>query len=247
MGMRIAFEEFVDIAMGARSPSDLDEALKHITRVMGFDFYALTHHVDAIADRPEAIRLHNYPPRWVEFFESNRLGLSDPIHRASHGTGFGFAWGRVPAMIELTPADRRVFTLAAEHGIGDGFTIPAHIPGEAHGSCSFAVSNDRLAPARNLALAQLAGAFAFEAARHIWQVRPRPARAMLTDRQRDCLILVGRDKTDKEVARMVGISPETVVQHIKQARDRYGVQKRTSLLIRALFDGTVSFADILTR
>ena len=41
------------------------------------------------------------------------------------------------------------------------------------------------------------------------------------------------------------ISHETVIQHLKHARERYGVQKRAMLAVRALFDGLISFADIL--
>jgi LuxR family quorum-sensing system transcriptional regulator CciR len=39
----------------------------------------------------------------------------------------------------------------------------------------------------------------------------------------------------------------TVIQHVKDARDRYGVTKRTLLAIRALFDGQISFADVFGR
>jgi DNA-binding CsgD family transcriptional regulator len=67
----------------------------------------------------------------------------------------------------------------------------------------------------------------------------------LTDRQRDCLLWVGRGKTDWEISRILNISQETVDRHLKNARERYGVSKRTSVVIRALFDGTLSFSDVL--
>jgi LuxR family transcriptional regulator, quorum-sensing system regulator CciR len=38
-----------------------------------------------------------------------------------------------------------------------------------------------------------------------------------------------------------------VIQHLKQARERYGVTKRTMLAVSTLFDGTISFIDILKR
>jgi LuxR family quorum-sensing system transcriptional regulator CciR len=38
-----------------------------------------------------------------------------------------------------------------------------------------------------------------------------------------------------------------VVQHLKDARDRYGVSKRTQLAVHALFNGTISFLDVLKR
>jgi len=40
---------------------------------------------------------------------------------------------------------------------------------------------------------------------------------------------------------------ETVARHIKQACERYGVNKRTYLVILTLFDGTLTFSDIFRR
>ncbi len=68
---------------------------------------------------------------------------------------------------------------------------------------------------------------------------------VLTDRQRDCLLWAARGKSDWEISRILGVGQETVIRHLKQARERYGVSKRTSLAIRALFDGTLTFTDIL--
>src|SRR3546814_3633489 len=149
----------------------------------------------------------------------------------------------------MTPCERKILARARGEGLGEGFTVPAHLPCEARGSCSVACPTGRPLPTRILPLAQLAGAFAFEGARRMWRTAalgPQP-HPVITDRQRDCLIWAARGKTDWEIGRIIGISPETVVRHIKQARERYGVEKRTSLILRTLFDGTISFTDIFRR
>ena len=169
---------------------------------------------------------------------------------------------RDPAIVEATRqfakeaeklSDAGVKKAAAELRLvlrRDGFTVPAHVPGEARGSCSFASEADRPLPQAMLPLAQLAGNFAFAAARRLWTGRggllPRPGPA-LTDRQRDCVLWVARGKGDWEISRILGISEETVARHIKQACERYGVNKRTLLVIRTLFDGTLTFSDIFRR
>ena len=252
MGMYHALARFIEFAAMVSSPVDLQEGLDEITATMGYHYFALTHHVDLTAAPHSTIRLHTYPDRWVDYFDRNGLAASDPIHRASQQTAIGFAWRHVPRMIPLTMLDREILARAEDHGIGDGVTIPANVPGEVTGSCSFATPAGQVAPDR-LALAQLVGAFAFEAARRVWKVRPSApavtpvARSRLTDRQRDCLIWAARGKSDWEISVILGISEETVAQHIRQACERYGVQKRTSLIIHALFDGTISFADIARR
>lgn len=245
MGMRAIINAFIADVDAAETASDLAAVLSEMTTRMGYDYFALTHHVAFEGSDPAAIRLHNYPDRWVNYFDDHRLAVTDPIHRASQATSIGFRWRDVDRLVVLTGADKAILAAAREEGIGDGFTVPANVPGELHGSCSFATRSDRAAPESNMPLAQLAGAFAFEGARRLRNRRARRPVVPLTDRQRDCLLWIARGKTDWEVGRILGLHQETVVQHIKDARERYGVSKRTTLLIRTLRDGTISFDDVV--
>jgi LuxR family quorum-sensing system transcriptional regulator CciR len=225
---------------------ELAEALTEITNDLGFRYFALTHHVD-VRRSSQAIRIHNYPAGWAEWFDAQSLGATDPVHRASNITSIGFAWSKLPEMIALTPEDRRILDLARDEGIGEGFTVPAHVPGEAHGSCSFAcAAGDRLKE-ESMPLLQLVGAFAFEAARRMRRSRHSAGPVPLTDRQRECVMWAARGKSDWEIACILGISEETVGEHLRHARERYGVVKRTLVAIHALFDGTIGFLDVLRR
>jgi LuxR family quorum-sensing system transcriptional regulator CciR len=237
---------FVSEISGIESEQQLSEALVELTRELGLRYFALTHHAD-VRRSSAAIRLHNYPPGWAEWFDEQGLGAVDPVHRASHLTSVGFSWSKLPEMITLTARDRQILAAARREGIGDGFTIPAHVPGEVNGSCSFAAEPGVNVPNDRLALLQLAGAFAFEAARRIRHVRDAPPLPGLTDRQRECLMWAARGKSDWEIARILGVSHETVIRHLKQARERYGVAKRTLLAVHALFDGSIAFLDVLRR
>jgi len=242
-------EELIRALGGATTLDELAAALGVAAGTMGFRYFALTHHIDVRRTRAPVIRLHNYPKQWADYFDDHELGVRDPVHRASHLIGAGFSWSQLPDLIRLTPSDRRVLALARRAGIGEGYTVPANIPGEMHGSCSFAT--DRAVPLEPgmLPLAQWTGAFAFECARRLRGLRGGRQRMVprLTDRQRQCLIWVAQSKSDWEIGIILGISPETVRQHVRDACARYGVSKRTSLVIRALYDGTISFSDIFWR
>lgn len=234
------------LAEGGYSASELIATMSWITIDLGFDYFAIAQHAD-LTTNANAIRVHNYPPAWVEYYEAHALAVSDPVHRASHNTSIGFRWSRIPAMIRLTPTDCRILDMARSQGIRDGFTVPAHVPGEARGSCSFAVGDDSMMSSAVLQVAQLAGAFAFEAARRLW-LHPRASTAShrsLTDRQRDSVLWIARGKSDWEAGQILGISEETVTSHIRRACERYAVNKRISLVVRTLFDGTISFPDVL--
>lgn len=240
----------VRLAQEVETHRDLEIAMVDVTRELGFRYFALSYHIDFSSETGTVRRLHNYPPKWEDFYDRHRLAVSDPVHRASHVTSVGFCWSQIPAMIALTPGDRAVLALGREQGLGTGFTVPAHVPGEARGSCSFANDADGPVAPELFPAAQLAGNFSFEAARHIWSRRGSRSgteQPRLTDRQRDCALWVARGKSDWEVARILGVSEETIARHVSQACERYEVSKRTSLVIRTLFDGTLTFTDIFRR
>ncbi|MDB5698605.1 MAG: hypothetical protein JWN69_1409 [Alphaproteobacteria bacterium] len=216
---------------------------------LGFERFAMTHHVDMARLPSDAIHLLNYDQDWMEIVVERRYFIDHPIHKASTKTAVGFLWSDVGKMITLTERQKKTLERGRPFGLGEGFTIPVHVPGEYRGSCSFAArSLDNLVPDA-LPIAQLIGTFAFEAARRI--VRDRRSDQFsgqvpdLTDRQLDCITLAARGKTDWEIGRILGISQATAHEHIESARKRYSVSKRMQLVIRALADGQISFSDIL--
>ncbi|MDF8333690.1 helix-turn-helix transcriptional regulator [Novosphingobium cyanobacteriorum] len=235
------------VASEVHSVSDLDTALAEITKRLGFPFYALSHHVEIARSGAEAMRLHNYPEHWAMDYDRQALGLVDPVHRASHVTALGFSWSQLPILIPLTCDDHRILDAGRQQGIGEGFTVPVHVPGEARGTCSFAAPAGHVFSEATKMRAQLAGVFAFETARKLWSRRGQlqsRARGVLTDRQRDCVLLMAQGKSDAEIAQILGISRETATSHIATACRRYRVYKRQVLITLTLFDGTLSFGDL---
>ncbi|MDT8760552.1 LuxR family transcriptional regulator [Sphingomonas psychrotolerans] len=241
-------QQFAFAVEAAESIDELAHLLDAIAREMGGQYFALSHHVDVPRAPQPAIRIHNYPGGWEEFFDAERLGPSDPVHRASHLTNVGFAWSKLPQLIMLTRRDEEILAKSRRVGLADGLTVPAHIPGESAGSCSFATAHGRSLHSEWLPLAQFVGATAFEGARRLSGIRRiDPERPRISDRQRDCIYWAARGKSDWETSQILGIGHDTASQHMKEARKRYGVTNRTQLAIHALHDGVLTFTDALRR
>ena len=236
---------FVERARLAASDADLRNLLDAVSRELGFRYFALIHHVDLRRSSPGVIQLENYPPAWSARFIQRRQFLDDPVLHASLRTNVGFGWDAIPKMIRLTPRQRGIFEAAAREGIGTGFTVPAHVPGESCGSISFVVPPGHALPKRGLLAAELIGVYAFEAARRIRRLVPETEPPRLTERQRECLIWAARGKTDGEIATILGIGEETVTKHMNAARECYDVVRRQQLIVAALFDGQISFLETL--
>src|ERR1044072_558630 len=117
MSMFDRVDAFVREVSEARMESELAELLAEISREMGFSYFALTHHVDIRRAPGPVIRISNYPADWIDYFDAQKLGPSDPVHRASHLTSVGFPWSKMPSLITLTPRDHEVLELAALRGV----------------------------------------------------------------------------------------------------------------------------------
>jgi LuxR family quorum-sensing system transcriptional regulator CciR len=61
----------------------------------------------------------------------------------------------------------------------------------------------------------------------------------------ECVVLIARGKTDWEIAKILGLSEETVADHVNEARRRYEVSRRAELGIHALYNGDLTFNDII--
>jgi LuxR family maltose regulon positive regulatory protein len=63
---------------------------------------------------------------------------------------------------------------------------------------------------------------------------------LLSTRERNIISLIARGQSNKEVARDLGISPETVKSHMKHIFEKLAVEKRTQAVARAQSLGLVT-------
>ncbi|WP_293880479.1 LuxR family transcriptional regulator [Sphingomonas sp.] len=216
-----------------------------ITVTLGCRYFALTHHVD-FANKPSGtVRIHNYPHAWEVWFDAHGLGISDPVHRASHKLSRGFRWSEARTLLPFAAKDQAILDAALAHGIGDGFTVPSNIPGQLLGSCTFATTPECAISDDNIPAAQVLGLLAFDKPCALTNTRIARVAPALTPRQREVVMLVARGKSDWEIAIILAISHGTATGHVREARQRYGTSNRILLAVRAIADGTISVHEII--
>jgi LuxR family transcriptional regulator, quorum-sensing system regulator CciR len=59
------------------------------------------------------------------------------------------------------------------------------------------------------------------------------------------VVLAARGKSNWVAGKLLGLSPDTVHKYLESAKRRYGVSSRTELVVRALYDGQLSFSDVI--
>ncbi|GAA0308453.1 LuxR family transcriptional regulator [Sphingomonas oligophenolica] len=244
MAMRVltSLAATVETLLQVQNRQELEAVLGALAAVLDFESYALLIPPDGMGAPGAAIV--SEPLLWVA--GQLHLDAMALLRRVSVHARFGFAWSEIPGLTPLTPADRRFLAAARAHGFRSGFTVPIYGPGALGGSFSFAGNGTRPVSAAQRVVAQSLAPFAWEAGRRL-ALAAAGAPPALTARQRECLLWAARGKTDWVIARILDIGEDTVESHLRQARTRYGVDKRITLIVRALFDGTLSFEEVLER
>ena len=257
MGRVREVQRFIDHLRHIRTPKGLEKLLYDIATDMGFDNITMFHHVDlsriaptlAHMRRGELVGITTAPVSWSEHYRDNNLVAVDPRVLATRRTMSPFRTDEMGRIIQVTSVQRAVIESQARANIGEGFTIPAHFPGEPSGSCTFSMLCGRSLPAHNFAMAHWIGNSAFQAARMMVNNARNGsvpgARPRLTERQLQCTLLVGRGLAEGAIAQRLGISSETVKRHLKEARLAYGVTKSVQLVTQSLHDGHITLRDLL--
>ena len=246
-------QRFVRTVREANSLGDISHVLSEATREFEFDYFALVQRVSA---RPAIgpVRLSDYPADWVDLLAATAYHVHDPVLVACEKSVTPFSWDAIPDMISMSKHQKSYMANARAAGLDRGYTVPIHVPGSASGLCSFVTTKGRELPADSLPAAQYLACFAFEAARRladktgsdgdggekVTEIAPR-----LTQRQLDCVVLAARGKSNWVAGQLLGLSPDTVHKYLESAKRRYGVSSRTELVVRALFDGQLSFNDVI--
>ena len=238
-------DQFEAKAGDCATDRDLRQLLEEVTGELGFQYFALLHHASLRSPSEAFMRIDNYPVGWAEELQERHLVLDDPVHLAAVRTNIGFTWLELDRLITLAPPHRQILRRSGRYGLGEGFTIPANVPGEPSGSCSFAVRRGLELPVQRLMCAELVGAHAFRAARRIHNYPAAGLHPHLSRRERQVLHLLAAGKTDWEIGKILGISVETAHQYVKRARSAYDVVSRTQLVVHGLRDAWISFDNAI--
>jgi LuxR family quorum-sensing system transcriptional regulator CciR len=242
-------QDFVTRAAGTKDMAALRGLIDEACTELGFDYFALVNHIRFGHPSAGHVRLSNYPLEWLAIVRERDQRL-DPVLRAAERASSGFTWDSIESTMKLSAQDKAMLQEARDHGIGKGFTVPNHVPGELFGSSHFAVREGKPFPVASVPAAQALGNFAFEAARRLLAERTIRSEeyvipAPLSDRQRECLLFVARGKSDSVIAQLLDIRPRTVNEHIEAAKRRYAVASRSQLLVRALFRSEICFSEVI--
>jgi LuxR family quorum-sensing system transcriptional regulator CciR len=223
------------------SLQDLVPLIGDAGREIGFDHFALTICDNLRQTAPRFDHLDDYPAAYAEVFVARGFYRFDPILLHAQRRVGGFAWDNIRGM---ALHQRELLDRAAREGLRSGYTVPANVPGEPCGAVSFASRRACRMTSEICCIADFIARTGFEASRRLrgLSVLPSPVPHLAT-REIQCLKRLALGENDKQVARALGISPDTVRQYVKTARKSYHAKTRAQLIALALRDSQILFGE----
>lgn len=223
--------------------------MEAVTSDLGFRHYALIHHDDLRGGPSDCVDIKDYPPAVTERIIEACAWRVDPVIRGCTFAGCAFLWSGLADLVQLNRRDRESLAFGAREGLNEGITVPYSVLGGCVGSCTFAGTSTPSRAGRFLGVAQMIGVFAFQAAKRIVgasQQSPAPP-PRLHPRPRDCVVHAGRGYSNKEIARVLGLTPRTVDGYLTDARRLFAAHDRTELVVSALLAGEIGLNELVSR
>lgn len=217
------FHNFIQHLPACPTRSAIERLLQQTIQSYGLDYFAYVGYpsVEQI-DKPRA--LTNYPSSWVDHYAKNRYDLIDPVIGQAVNTVLPFDWTLESLADSLTRPQRTFLEEAAQAGIHRGVTIPIQ---DRHGKAASLTLAARGATSDFLPRIEMHQHELHLIAIHLHarlgrKVEPR-TRPLLTPREIECLQWATKGKSALDTARIMQISRRTVVFHIENAKQKFGV------------------------
>jgi LuxR family quorum-sensing system transcriptional regulator CciR len=234
---RRAFDALADMKV-ARSSAELDDAVGHVFSDLGLPSFALARFFRSGGKSDVHVLHGRFQPDWAARYITQGYGRSCQIAREMMHQSSPYAWSEVIEKRGLDQVQSRIWNEATEFGLRDGVFTPVKW---LDGSLAAVVLAGPDAPRADplvWTMAEVLSAHYASGARRLLQTCGA-GRPMLSPRQRECLAWVRHGKSSGAIAQILGISHQTVDEHISAATAKLGVRTRIQAAVEAALIGLI--------
>jgi len=233
--------------------SDFNRALIRLTTLLGcadlfretiapfgFDTFACGE-LDFDDRQRSAFYLIDWPDAWRRFYMTSGMIERDPVVEALATHSEPFTWSDLRADGSLSPAGANTLAKAtAFGGWVDGLVVPVTRSGRKVG-CVSMVGRERGMKPEVRAFLSLISVSLHGHVRSLSSCNGFPIPPSgLTDREIECLKLVARGKSDREISRALSIAAATAHEHVENAKRKLNAGSRSEAVAIAASLGIVT-------
>jgi len=240
----------LDELMHSDTASSWGEALFSLGRHYGFEKVLFAMSGSRHARLEHAFFQTNYPRKWRERYEAERLAYVDPTVTHCLSTTLPLVW---QADTFRSPAQRAMYEEWCIVGARAGVSFPIHGPNGEFGVLSLACDPQPEQPGGKLNFARevlallpelaLLRDYAFASGVRFCPPVTHEAAPRLTPRELEVLNWVMAGKSSWEISKITGCSEATVNFHMGNIRQKFNVNTRQQAVVRAISLGLITPED----
>lgn len=217
---------------------DLDEVATGAFAGIGLDWFSLARFFTSDGTPATTVLQGRFEPSWSERYISRNYAGASLIARELLHRSESYSWSEVLETSGGDAVQDRIFHEAREHGLRDGLFTPIRWTDRSYAAVVTAGQDPRLTDPLHRMMAEVLSAYYAHECRRLL-VAPATASALLSPRQRDCLAWVRHGKSSTDIAELLGISSETVEEHVAMACRKLGVRTRVQAAVEASLLGLI--------
>lgn len=220
------------------SPADLDLITGTAFASIGLEWFSLARFFKADRTPTTSVVQGKFEPNWSTRYVQENYASASLIARELLHRSEPYSWADVLGSRAEDGEQDRIFAEAREHGLRDGLFMPVRWTDRSYAAVVTAGRHTQLSDPLNRMMAEVISAhYAHECRRLV--VPPNAVSAILSPRQRDCLSWVRHGKSSTDIADLLGISAQTVEEHIAAASRKLGVRTRVQAAVEASLLGII--------
>ncbi len=225
-----------------RCARDLDatsrvEDFRATMRDMGFHAWACGAWAGVGKNRRHRFFFVDWPADWLELYHANGWFEHDLLPIEARRRVAPFLWSELDKS-KLTTGQQALIDAALAYGWRDAFAVPIHGPGNLQGLATMATRTGLSLSAAERAVLEVMARTVWERCRtsaDFAMAAPEPVR--LSAREVECLQWAAAGKSDRDIAKLVGIKPATAHFHIEQAKRKLKAKSRVEAVAIGVLHG----------
>jgi LuxR family quorum-sensing system transcriptional regulator CciR len=222
----------------ATSLKKLDGIASSSFRAIDLPYFALARFFQPDRTSDVRVLLGSFEPSWASRYVQNKYGRSSRIAREMIHRSSPYSWSEAVERRGLDATQARIWNEARDFGLRDGLFTPLRWH---DGSYAAVVLGGAEAPMRDplsRTMAEVLSAQYASEGRRLLKAGSA-GEVPLSPRQRECLSWVRAGKSSTAIAEILGISVQTVDEHVKEACRRLGVRTRVQAAVEACLLGYI--------
>ena len=157
--------------------------------------------------------------------------MHDPIALGALRSKRPFRWAK--AMRWATRRGQKVVDLARDYGITDGYMFPIHTLGSVSGAVSLGGEKFSLSP-QEITEIEIVSLSAYEQLEKLLGPFPYQRIVDLSVREAEVIQFAAAGKTNRDIATILGIQPDTVNKTIRRSSQKLGTLNRSHTIATAI-------------